>query len=230
MKFLKMALCGAAASLAFGGAAFAQDEESDFSVSYNVGVASDYVFRGISQTDGPQIFGGVDASAGMLYGGVWASNVDFGDDTDAEIDLYAGVKPTLGPVGLDLGVIYYGYVGEAKGSDYEFVEFKAAGSMPLGPVTVGSAWYVSPEFFGNTGQATYGELNGAYTINDQWSVGAAVGKQWIESGSDYSTWNVGVTWAPVAHLALDLRYADSDLGCTTYCGEKVVLTLKSTFP
>ena len=117
MKFMKMALLGAAASLALGGAAFAQDEagSDDFSFSYNAGVASDYIFRGVSQTDGPQGFGGVDISSGALYAGAWVSNVDFGDDTDAEYDLYVGVKPELGPVAFDLAGMGRDDGGDALG-------------------------------------------------------------------------------------------------------------------
>lgn len=232
MKFWKLALAGAAASLALGGAAFAQDEApaDDFSFSYNAGVASDYIFRGVSQTDGPQVFGGVDIGSGPLYAGAWISNVDFGDDTDAELDLYVGVKPELGPVTLDLAAIYYAYIGDSSASDYEYVEYKAAASVPVGPATIGTAWYYSTNFFGNTGEALYGEVNGSWAINDKWSIGGAVGAQAIENADDYTTWNFGVGWAPIDHLALDLRYHDSDLDCATYCGSKVVLTLKTSLP
>eukprot|EP01030_Chromulinospumella_sphaerica_P020610 gene20610-20526_t len=232
MKFWKLALVGAAASLALGGAAFAQDEApaDEFSFSYNAGVATDYIFRGVSQTDGPQIFGGADISNGPLYAGFWASNVDFGDDTDAELDLYVGVKPELGPVTLDLAAIYYAYIGDSSASDYEFLELKVAGSIPVGPATIGTAWYYSPEFFGNTGEALYGEINGSWAINDKWSVGGAVGSQDVQNAGNYNTWNLGVGWAPIDKLALDLRYHDSDLDCPTYCGEKIVLTLKTTLP
>jgi hypothetical protein len=111
MKFLKLALVAAAASVAMGGAAMAQDD-SGLKLSYNVGVASDYIFRGISNTNtNGQVFGGVDATYGIGYAGVWTSNVDFGtSNPDQEIDVYAGVKPTVGAVSLDLGVIYYGYI------------------------------------------------------------------------------------------------------------------------
>jgi uncharacterized protein (TIGR02001 family) len=110
MKFLKLALVAAAASVAMGGAAMAEE----LKLSYNVGVASDYVFRGVSQTqEDPQVFGGIDATYGIGYAGVWASNVDFGaDDPTAEIDFYAGVKPTVGDTALDLGVIYYSYIDD----------------------------------------------------------------------------------------------------------------------
>jgi uncharacterized protein (TIGR02001 family) len=233
MKFWKMALCAAAASLALGGAANAQDEGGgdETSFSFNVGAATDYVFRGVSQTDGAQVFGGVDVSSGAIYGGAWVSNVDFNDSTNAEIDLYVGVKPTAGPVTFDLGVIYYGYAGEPTGSSYEYTEIKAAASMPIGPATVGVATYYSPDFFAGTGEAVYIEANGSWAINDKWSVGGALGEQSFASGlGEYTTWNVGVSWAPIDHIFLDLRYADSDLGCSTFCGERVFLTLKSTFP
>ncbi|WP_255406556.1 TorF family putative porin, partial [Caulobacter sp. B11] len=68
-NLLKLALASAAASVALGGAAMAQD----LTLSYNVGVASDYIFRGVSNSnEDPQIFGGVDATYGMGYAGVWA--------------------------------------------------------------------------------------------------------------------------------------------------------------
>jgi uncharacterized protein (TIGR02001 family) len=229
MKFWKLALAGAAASLALGGAAFAQ-EDTGLEVSYNVGVASDYIFRGVSQTDGPQAFAGVDLANGPIYGGAWISNVDFGDSTDAELDLYVGVTPELGPVSFDLAAIYYDYIGDKSSSDYAYAEFKVAASVPVGPVTLGTAWYYSPEFFGGVGEAVYGEVNASWDINDKWSLGGAVGSQAFDAGGDYTTWNVGVSWAATDTFGFDLRYHDSDLGCATYCGEKIVLGLKATFP
>ena len=57
-------------------------------LSANVALATEYVFRGISQTaEGPSIQGGFDATCGMFYAGVWASNLDWGvSGTDIEID------------------------------------------------------------------------------------------------------------------------------------------------
>jgi uncharacterized protein (TIGR02001 family) len=117
MKFLKLALVAAAASVAMGGAAMAQDA-TGLKLSYNVGVASDYIFRGVSNTNtNGQVFGGVDATYGIGYAGVWTSNVDFGTpNPDQEIDVYAGVKPTVGAFNLDLGVIYYGYTKDKNGA------------------------------------------------------------------------------------------------------------------
>ena len=50
-------------------------------VSANVAFASDYVWRGMTQTaEEPAISGGFDiAGESGLYFGTWASNVEFGD-------------------------------------------------------------------------------------------------------------------------------------------------------
>lgn len=231
MKVLKLALCAAVASVAMSGAAAAQD--APFDVSFNAGVATDYVFRGFTQTmEDPQVFGGADVTSGMFYGGVWASNVDFGDETDAEVDLYAGVTPTLGPVSANFGVIYYGYVNAPSGADYDYVEVKAAGSVPLGPATVGAAVYYSPEFFAETGEAWYTELNGAWSPTSNITLGGAFGHQDVELAGDYNTWNLGATFAINDVVSIDARYHDTDLDdavCEDVCDARGVLTLKAAF-
>jgi uncharacterized protein (TIGR02001 family) len=230
MNLMKLSLAAAAATVALSGAAMAEE----LKLSYNVGVASDYVFRGVSQTqEDPQIFGGIDATYGIGYAGVWASNVDFGaDDPTAEIDLYAGVKPTVGDTALDLGVVYYGYVddkGLTPGS-YSYFELKAAASKPVGPATVGLAFYYSPEFPGKTGNAMYYELNGSLPVMEKLSLSAALGHQEIDSAGDYATWNIGATYALTPNLAADLRYSDTDEhGYGKIYGDRITVSLKAAF-
>ncbi|WGU39168.1 TorF family putative porin [Phenylobacterium sp. NIBR 498073] len=232
MKTLTTALLAAAATAAMSGAAFAQDE-SPLDLSFNVGAATDYVWRGVSQTDeSPQIYGGVDATVGMVYAGTWLSNVDFGtgNDTDFELDLYAGIRPQLGPVALDLGIQYYGYINAPTGSDQDFVEFKLAGSVPVGPATVGAAVFWSDNFYGGTGNATYVELNGSSPIGEKFSVSGAVGHQDVDYDGDYTTWNLGVGYALTDFLGVDLRYHDTnehDFG--DLYESRVVLGLKAAF-
>jgi uncharacterized protein (TIGR02001 family) len=230
MNLMKISLAAAAATVALSGAAMAEE----LKLSYNVGVASDYVFRGVSNTqEDPQIFGGVDASYGIGYAGVWASNVDFGtDDPTAEIDLYAGVKPTVGDTALDLGLIYYGYVDDkgATPGSYSYVELKAAASKPVGPATVGLAFYYSPEFPFKTGKAMYYEVNGSFPVMEKLSVSAALGHQEIDSAGDYATWNIGATYALTSNLGVDLRYSDTDEhGYGKIYGDRVTVSLKAAF-
>ena len=60
-------------------------------VSANVSFASDYIWRGMTQSDGPAIQGGFDYEAdGGFYAGIWGSNVNFNDGAGSELDYYFG--------------------------------------------------------------------------------------------------------------------------------------------
>lgn len=229
MQHWKLALCAATATMALAGAAAAQDGPE---ISFNGGITSDYLFRGLTQNGGEAAaFVGADVSSGMFYAGTWASNVNF---ADAEVDLYAGVKPTVGPVSLDFGALYYGYV-DSDIDDAAYWEFKAAGSIPAGPATVGAAVYYSPEFFGDTGQATYAELNAATTFSNKATLSGAFGHQWLDGDKNindgYSTWNIGVTYPITDNFGIDVRYVGLDSDGKDLAGDDdtIVATLKATF-
>lgn len=201
-------------------------------VTGNVALTSDYVFRGVSQTsENPAISAGVDATFGSFYAGGWASNVDFGDDTDAEVDVYGGWRSELSGWTVDLGGVAYLYTGQPDSADYDYVELKAAASRAVGPATLGVAAYWSPDFFGaSEDEATYLEANAAFTPADRWTVSAAVGRQWVSSDLDYATWNAGVAFALADHLALDVRYHDTDQhDFGDAYGARAVASLKATF-
>jgi uncharacterized protein (TIGR02001 family) len=219
------------AALVSASAAGAADRPLD--VAFNFGAATDYVFRGMTQTGGrPQAFAGADLGLGKLgYAGVWASNVRFAGENGVEYDLYGGVRPSLGPVALDFGVVRYGYASLNPAGPRDFTEFKAAASLPLGPATFGGAIYHSPDFYGRLGQSNYFEVNAASQLpGGKFSLSGAVGRQQISRAQDYSTWNLGVGYAAGEHLGFDLRYFDTgrhSLGSDF--GSRLVLGLKSTF-
>lgn len=137
-------------------------------LSANVALASQYVFRGVSQTgEEPAIQGGFDATCGIFYAGVWASSLDWGPDngpagsTSAhlEIDVYAGIKPKTGPVTWDLGVIYYAYPGGAQPAfagpgfnEPNFLEFKVGASGEIWKDgTLSGTFFYSPDYTLETG-------------------------------------------------------------------------------
>ena len=219
--------CAAAmAVLLTAGAASAQDTPE---IAWNLGVTSDYVFRGYSQTtEDPAIFGGVDVTAGSFYAGAWASNVDFGDDTDAEVDIYGGYRTETAGFAVDVGVVGYLYVSAPTGADYDYAEFKAAASRAFGPVTLGAAVYWSPDFFGADEEATYVEANAAFSPADKWTVSGAVGHQALDVNADYATWNAGVAYAFSDNVAIDLRYHDTDV-TGLLSDDRVVAALKFLF-
>ena len=210
MTKIELALAAAVSCLALAGAANAQDSAPSF--AFNVGANNDYVFRGVSQTDeDPAIQGGVDATIGAFYVGAWASNVDFGDDTDAEVDIYGGYRGEAAGFAFDVGAVGYGYVNAPDGADYDYLELKAAASRAIGPATFGAVAYWSPDFFGLDEEATYVEANAAFAPAARWTVSAAIGHQSLDVNDDYATWNIGVGYAVTDHLAIDVRYHDTDV-------------------
>ncbi len=231
---MRMKLFGtaAAAALALGLTGLAAPASAqDAKVAFNVGVTSDYVFRGYSQTnEDPAIQGGVDLTAGSFYAGAWASNVDFGDDTDAEVDVYGGYRTEAAGFALDFGVIGYLYAGEPQGADYNYAEFKAAASRAVGPATFGAAVYYSPDFFGAADkEATYAEVNAAFSPADKWTISGAVGQQWLDVSDDYLTWNAGIGYALTENLSADARYYDTDVDGVPTAEDRFVVGLKLTY-
>lgn len=103
--------------------------DSPHSFSANIGAVSNYIWRGVTQTDDqPAIQGGLDyAHASGFSLGTWASNVDFATGANYELDVYAGYDFSL-PVedaSLSLNTIYYAYPDDDF--DIDFWEVGIAG-------------------------------------------------------------------------------------------------------
>ena len=79
----------------------------------NVGVDSDYIFRGVSQTDGGKsAWAGADWSHDSgIYAGAWVGQVDYSDGSDLETDLFVGWAGNLGSLGIDVSYVDYSYNG-----------------------------------------------------------------------------------------------------------------------
>ena len=166
------ALVGSAgvALLALAGPALAEDK---FAWSATLTGTSDYVFRGISQTDeDPTVQGSIGFTYGMFYAGAWGSGLDFNDDAELEVDYYAGIKPTwnhspLGDVTFDFGVIYYAYPGYSLGDIAEYVEYKAGYSIAssiIKGLTTGTTVFYSPEYGGEVGEVWTTESVASYSL------------------------------------------------------------------
>lgn len=213
MKKLVGAAIAAGATIAGVGIANAE-------ISANVSLTTDYVFRGVSLSDGdPAIQGGFDWSNDQFYAGVWGSSLPDG----MELDLYAGFTPTLGSLEFDLGAIGYFYPGaEDDDAEFDYYELLAAVEAPLTEqFSIGGGVYYAPENYGETGEAMYFEINGTFAASEALEFTAAYGNQSIEDAdgedgidvtddSDYNTWNIGGTYA-LHGFGLDLRYHDTDI-------------------
>ena len=206
-------------------------------LSANVALATEYVFRGYSQTaEGPAIQGGFDATCGIFYAGVWASNLDWGTNVldqnvaDIEIDWYVGIKPKTDRITWDIGVIYYTYPDSRDfnlGFDNEYVELKLGGSAEVWKDgTFGITAFWSPEYQYETGSVWTFEFAfaqalpkvGMFTPTFSALLGYQVGddtayitRNMANGDDDYLYWNAGLTFGFLEKWSLDLRYWDTSL-------------------
>jgi uncharacterized protein (TIGR02001 family) len=233
-KTLLMALVASTALFIGAHGASAQERPQ---VSFNVGAATDYVFRGVSlSNEKPQIYAGADVSFGGLYGGLWTSTADytpFGDTkVNQEVDVYGGWKTTLSAVAVDVGAIYYGYVNQADVGlpQADFWELYGKASVPVGAATLGAAYYYSPKFGLGGGKSHYFEANAAYTVG-KFTGSGTLGRQEVEFGVDYTTWNLGVGYALTSNVSFDVRYWDTDAPTPTLDEDdaRIVGGVKVTF-
>ena len=121
MKLIKLSL----ATALIVTMAFAEEESSEIGISANMAITTNYVWRGMTQSDdSPAIQGGVDLDYKGLYLGVWGSNVEFvGSDASMELDIYAGYSNEIAGIGYDVGFIQYAYPNDSKALNFAEVYF-----------------------------------------------------------------------------------------------------------
>ncbi|MGW8189302.1 TorF family putative porin [Sphingomonas sp. ABOLH] len=130
--------------------AFAQDTAppEPITISGSATVASDYRFRGVSQTDkNVAVQGGITvAHESGVYIGTWGSNLagwgTFGG-ANLELDLIAGYKHSFGDATVDAGVTWYTYPGGFDETDV--VEFYGKVSGTAGPATLTAGVFYAPK-------------------------------------------------------------------------------------
>jgi uncharacterized protein (TIGR02001 family) len=200
-------LCAAAAlppAVHAQAAAPAAAPAPDWTFSGNLGLFSDYRFRGMSQTDyGPALQGGFDiAHSSGFYVGNWNSNVEqkLYNGASLEMDFYGGYKGSVGDFSYDLGAIYYYYPKTGAGGlpKIDNTELYVGGGF--GPVTA-KYYHAVSDFFGipGTKNSYYIDLAASFPLGNGFGLNAHVGYQKVKglpSGSiDNNTdYKVGVTY------------------------------------
>ena len=193
-------------------------------------IATDYPFRGISQTDeDPAAQVSFDYAHPMgFYLGIWGSNVDDAvSDGNVELDLYGGYTRELYPnLSLDLSLIYYWYPGDNQDPERDFWEGHiglayAFANVPLEP-TVGVGYNYSPDFYGEDGDGHF--VNGTLDLALPYGFGLGfeLGYQDVEGdkltgdslgkdgkdGFDYYFWRIGLA-REIKGFELSLNYWDT---------------------
>ncbi|MBI5278811.1 MAG: hypothetical protein HY854_20430 [Burkholderiales bacterium] len=199
---MKLKLAVLLPSLVVSGAALAQAKapEPDWSLAGNVGVVTDYRYRGISQSRAkPALQGGLDLThKSGLYLGTWASTIrwikDAGGAANVEVDLYGGYKFSAGPVGLDVGALRYLYPGSKVAVNPDTTELYVAGTW--GPATLKYS-HATTNLFGFTDSkgSGYLDLNATFDLGNGFSVVPHIGYQRVRNNSPFSYYDYSVTLA-----------------------------------
>lgn len=225
MQKIKKTLLAASVLTAVSGisvpAVYAADAVS---VSGNMGIVSDYRFRGYSQTFGkPAIQGGIDLGLPMGFSlGTWMSNVsgnEYNNGASLEWDLYGGYTYTVNDdLSFGVGGLYYYYPGSyaydsatMTQTKYNTFEWHVAATYKW--ITAKYS-QTTNNWFGvsNSKGSGYYELNASYPLTDKLSLNAHVGHQKVKnnSTSDYTDWSLGGSYN-LAGWNLGLTYVDTNV-------------------
>ncbi|MEH3158075.1 MAG: TorF family putative porin [Sphingomonas taxi] len=137
-------------------------------VSGSATIASDYRFRGVSQSDREMaVQGGITiAHERGLYAGLWGSNLagwgTFGG-ANMELDLIGGYKLPVGSGTLDVGLTWYLYPGGADKTDFAEPYAKLTGTAGPATLTAGVAYAPKQEALGRWYHTGADAAAGVYT-------------------------------------------------------------------
>jgi uncharacterized protein (TIGR02001 family) len=214
MKLNKLSALVASSVLLATASTTTMADESAWETSANVALSSEYVWRGVGQTQSdPAISGGFDIGhESGFYAGTWASNVDFDDDSDAniEIDYYAGFGGDFGDSGFsyDVGFIYYDYPG-TENEDLDFTEVYAFVGYDF--LSAGVSYTIDADD-ADWEDGVYYQLDAGYDVGSI-SLAAGVGYYDFDADDvyeDYTNWYLGAS-TEFAGLGLDVTYHDNDV-------------------
>ncbi len=208
----------------------------------SLAATTDYVFRGVSQTDeGAAIQGSVDFGHSIgFYAGAWASNVDFDapDGIDVEVNLYVGwVFEMPWDTELDLQAVRYLYPDSNPGYGLNYNELIATYSfLDYYAATVA----FTDDYVNSDENAFYYHLGAEFPLGVaelNLTLGAGFNDISDAAGDDYWDFQAGVNrdWGM---FNVDLSYYDTSgynsrvedfLGPKGWADSRVVLTFSVEF-
>lgn len=197
--------------------------------SSTLAFTTNYMFRGISNADGPAVQGSFDYTYSGFFAGAWASNTEF-SDANFEVDFYGGYR--FSQMGLDFTLqgIYYAYPGDDKNATEGFDPIGVDanyGELNLGvshtfegqlTPTFGFNYFYSPDTFGEDGASHTVQFNGGLTLpigvglyaNLGYNTTAGDKSSGALGGYSYIYYSAGANYV-VKGFKLDVGYVGTDL-------------------
>lgn len=198
----------------------------------SVDIASDYIFRGLTQTNKkPALQAGIefDHQSGFYVGG-WGSNISWLSDLTAlgvgnvssslEIDAYAGYRTKFADTwGLDIGLYTYYYPGDYPGgfTSPNTTEVYIAVSYAIASLKYS---HTLTNLFGiaDTKNSGYLDLSANWEFTPTWVLNGHVGRQRVDgfSTASYTDWKLGVTKNFDGNWSIALAYLDTNADRSFY--------------
>ena len=236
----KIILSSFASLLFLSQAANAEIKVGQGSLTFNAGVASGYVFRGIEQNRAqPSPFAGADFTHPVgdfgAYLGVWTGASDGTDSHSYEYDVYGGITKTVGIATFDVGYASYMYPGSSVSNQKQTAEYygKITIAPDKQPYTFGAAYYVDD---------TGGQKSGSTKQDrDYYEFHATYDFGVLQSKLSYGVWDNEASTTTVtlskelATINFDLSYinANKESNVSQIAGSKdreyYILQAKKTF-
>jgi uncharacterized protein (TIGR02001 family) len=214
----------------------AKPPEPPYTLTGNFGIYSQYIFRGLTQTDAKPAFqGGFDFThESGFYLGTWGSNISWLGDAGAcnhgcslEWDFYGGWRKIWNEEwGLDLGVLQYYYPGSYNPgfSNPNTTELYIAGSWKWLSLKFSDS--VSSKTFGtpNSRGSWYLDLTAAYPLTEQWTLIGHVGRQEYQGSNsgasnsvlNYTDWKLGATYTFAGSWSVGGYWTDTNTNGSVY--------------
>lgn len=206
--------------------------------STTITAASDYTFNGVTQTDSdPAIQASLDyAFDSGVYAGAWASNVDFGDDTDFELDAYLGKYVQLtDKVSADYGIAYYTYQGNNSDGNYAEAYTKFGYASEYGQTEL-NFWY-SWDYFGTGAGHVISMIAHTFEIAPNHAIRASFdisnsldGDKWawdVNQKKSYKHYRLAYQTS-YEGFGIEIAAEDTSLDYD-YADERIVLAISRTF-
>ena len=181
------------------------------SFSGELGVASQYIGKGLGKSDGDIApFAKVEATLGQAYASVLVSDAAGAQGYDIEIVSTLGWRPKAAGVAFDLSVVNRDLPGTRSGVDANYWEYQADAARKFGRVSGRLRINYTPDGFAATKEAWWIEAQASTALGPRTKASAAFGVRSADGGADYNAWNLGVKHNLSERWAIDARWYDTD--------------------